>query len=153
MADIFDKWDNEINGAELMHDVEEVEKNGGNGTYDEVPHGTYIVQIDKMEIKATKKTGDPMLSVWFKISDGDQKGRLIFMNQILVSGLGIHTANQLLTSLDTGIEAHFDGSYKHYSEMVADIYEKVNGHMEFELEYGQTKKGFNTFKITNIYDI
>lgn len=60
MADLFDKWDKEIDTEGLQKDVEEAAKNGGN--FKEVPPDTYEVCVDKMELVASKK-GDPMVSI------------------------------------------------------------------------------------------
>ncbi|MDY4823226.1 MAG: DUF669 domain-containing protein, partial [Candidatus Onthovivens sp.] len=48
-----------------------LDENGGN--FEAVPHGTYEVEVNKMELKKSKK-GDPMLSIWFKIINGPHKG-------------------------------------------------------------------------------
>ena len=89
-----------------------------------VPHGTYEVEVNKMELKKSKK-GDPMLSIWFKIINGQHKGSLIFYNQVLTSGFGLHNANEMLRSLDSGVEVEFV-NFKQYYEMLLDIYESVN---------------------------
>ena len=63
---IFDKWDNEIDTKGLAEDIKNASEN--KQEFKEVPHGTYEVKVDKMEIKATQK-GDPMASIWFKIEE------------------------------------------------------------------------------------
>lgn len=152
MTNIYDKWDQEIDTEGLEEAVEELDKNGGQGGYDEVPHGIYEVKIDKMELKASKN-GDPMLSVWFKVLSGDYKNSLIFMNQVITRAFQIHIANEFLRSLDTSIDVHFDGKYSHYNETILDIFEEVNGKLEYELDYGENNKGFNTFKITDVFEV
>ena len=80
---IFDKWDKEVDVEGLAKDVAEAAENGGQTTYKEVPHGEYEVAIQQMELKPSSK-GDPMVSIWFKIvSDGEYKGSIIFMNQVI----------------------------------------------------------------------
>lgn len=149
---IFDKWNSSIDGKGLVEDVKEVEKNGGTGEYKEVPHGRYEVKIDKMELKESKK-GDPMLSVWFKILEGEFKGSYIFMNQVILQGFQIHVANEFLKSLQTSILVEFDGDYAHYNDVILDIMEEIDGKSEFALNYSQNKKGYNTFKIEEVYDV
>ena len=95
---IFAQWDKAVDIDGLNKDIKEAEQNSGGGNFKEVPHGQYEVSIEKMELKATKK-GDPMVSVWMKICDGDFKGSLIFMNQVITQGFQIHIVNEFLRSL------------------------------------------------------
>lgn len=145
---IFDKWNSNIDTEGLAKDVEEAEKNGG-GDYEDVPTGTYEVKIDKMELKLSKK-GDPMVTIWFKILEGDHKGSMIFMNQVITKGFQIHIVNELLRSLQTDVDVEFR-DYSQYHEMIMDVAEAIDG-LEFALDYGQTKKGFPTFKITEVFE-
>ena len=83
---IFDEFDANFDTAGLAKDAAEAAKNGN--TRREVPHGTYEVEINKLELGKSKK-GDPMFSCWFKILAGEYKGSLIFMNQIVTQGFQI----------------------------------------------------------------
>lgn len=145
---IFDKWNSSIDTEGLAKDVEEAAKNGG-GNYEEVPTGKYEVKIDKMELKESKKH-DPMVTVWFKILEGEHKGGMIFMNQVITQGFQIHIVNEFLRSLQTDIEVEFH-DYSQYNDLIMDINEAIDG-LEFALDYGQTKKGFPTFKITDVFE-
>jgi hypothetical protein len=42
-------------------------------------------------------------------------------------------------------------SYAQYAELLMDIHEAVADSFEYALDYGQTKKGFDTFEITEVY--
>ena len=75
---IWDKFDKMADLKSLAEDVKTAAENGG--SYKEVPFGDYEVAIDKLELTASK-AGDPMVSVWFKVVDGEFKGSRIFMNQ------------------------------------------------------------------------
>jgi hypothetical protein len=150
---IFDKWDKSIDTEGLAKDIEEAAKNGG-GTFKDVPHGLYEVAVDKMELKASKK-GDPMVSIWFKIvSDGEYKGQRLFYNQVITKGFQVHNANELLRSLaeecTDAPEIAFH-SYKQYADLIMDIHEAIDGKFEYALDYGENSKGYNTFKITEIF--
>lgn len=152
MADIFDKWNKEIDGEALKADTKEAEENGKQ--YEEVPYGTYEVKIEKIEIKecgSDRHKGEPMLSVWFKIIAGKRAGALIFMNQLITQGFQIHIANEFLKSLDTGVDVEFDGNFRHYNNMILDVFEGTQ-ELEYALEYAENKKGFSTYKITDVYD-
>ena len=147
---IFDKWDEQVDGVALAQDVMEAASND-RGEREEVPHGTYEVRIDKMELRESKK-GDPMFTCWFRVLEGAHKNSLIFMNQVITRGFQIHIVNEFMRSLQTGVEVGFDGSYAHYNDTVMDIHEAVDGKLEFALEYGQTDKGYDTFKVAEVFE-
>lgn len=147
--EIWDEFDEKIDTEGLKKDAEEAAKNGG-GDFKEVPQGTYEVEVNKLELKKSKK-GDPMLSIWFKILNGDHKGSLIFYNQVMSQGFGIHNANEMLRSLDSGVDVEFV-NFKKYHAMLLDVLEAVDGNLEYAIEYGQNNKGFNTYKIVDVFD-
>jgi hypothetical protein len=147
--EIWDEFDEKIDTEGLKKDAEEAAKNGA-GDFKEVPEGNYEVEVNKLELKKSKK-GDPMLSIWFKILDGECKGSIIFYNQVMSQGFGIHNANEMLRSLDSGIDIEFV-NFKKYHQMLLDVLEAVEGSLEYELKYGKNNKGFNTYEIVNVFD-
>lgn len=149
--DLFKKFDKTVDVEGLKKDVKEAEANGGNGDYPEVPAGEYEVKVIKLELVASKK-GDPMVSCWFEILAGEYKGSKIFMNQVVTQGFQIHSANIFLRSLDSGVEVEFD-TYSQYGEMLMDIHEAIDGKLEYVLNYGVNSKGYNTFEITEIFEV
>lgn len=147
MADIFDKWNKAVDLTGLKQDIEDAEKGGNN--YVDVPVGIYEVRLEKAELKASKK-GDPMVSMWFKILEGDYKGQRIFMNQLVTKGFQIHIVDDFLKSMETDLDIHFE-DYKQYSELLLDVAEACDKKLDFALEYGENK-GFKTFKIVSVFD-
>ena len=152
---IFDKWDESVDVEGLAKDVQEAAENG-TGNYKEVPHGNYEVSINKLELTSSKK-GDPMVTIWFKIvSDGEYKGSLIFMNQVVNQGFQIHIANEILRSLvaecNSVPEIEFK-NYKQYHELLMDIFEAIDDNFEFALAYKKGKKDFSTYEITDVYPL
>lgn len=145
---IFDKWNKAIDGKKLADDFKDIEENGGQ--FEDVPKGKYVVKIDKMELKESRNH-DPMFSAWFKITDGNHKNSLIFMNQLITKAFQIHIVCEFLRSLDTGIDINFDGNYEHFNNTILDVAEEAEK-CEFLLDYGETAKGYSTFKILEIYD-
>lgn len=146
----FSKFDKQVDLEGLKQDIMEAEENGG-GDFKEVPHGKYEVAITKLELTESKK-GDPMVSVWFKVTNGEYKSSLIFMNQVITQGFQIHIADEFLRSLETTVDVQFE-SYSQYAEMLADIFEEIEDKVEFVLDYGENKKGFNTFEITDSFEV
>lgn len=149
--DIFSAWDKEIDVEGLAADVKEAAENGS-GNYREVPHGNYEVEVNKLEMVASKK-GDPMVSIWFKIVSGEYTGSMIFMNQVITQGFQIHIVNEFLRKMTEEADApeiEFV-SYKQYSELLMDVFEAIDNNFEFALKYGKGKKDFSTYEITEVY--
>lgn len=152
MANIFDKWDKEIDTEGLANDVKEAAANGS-GEFKEVPHGDYEVAVHQMELKASSK-GNPMVSIWFKILDGDFKGSMIFYNQVITQGFQVHQANEMfrmmVSELEDAPEIEFK-SYKQYGNLIMDIFEAINENFEYVLSYKKGKKDFSTYEIKEVF--
>jgi hypothetical protein len=153
--DMFSKWDKEIDIDGLNEDVKAAANGGGN--YKEVPHGNYEVAVHQMELKESKK-GKPMVSIWFKIvSDGEYKGSMIFYNQVIDNGTGLHINNEMLRKMvsEMGTDAPVIElkSFEQYSELLMDIYEAVADNFEYGLKYTANKKNkdFSDFEITDVF--
>lgn len=144
----FSKFDKVVDIEGLKKDVVAVAD--GQGDFKEVPHGTYEVSIDKLELVESKK-GDPMVTCWFKILEGEYKGQRIFMNQVVTQGFQIHIVDEFLESLESGVEVKFE-SFTQYSEMLLDIHEAIDNNLEYAVKYGENK-GFNTFEIVDVYEL
>ena len=142
MAINWEDFDKDVDIENLEKDVEKASTGDFSG--EDVPYGKYEVRINKLELTQSKK-GDPMLSVWFQIINGNQKDRFIFMNQVVLQGFQIHTANEFLRSLQTDENVEFKG-YAKYNILILIIYEKIMNN-EYELDYQENKKGNKTFKI------
>ncbi len=150
MANIWKKFDEAIDTKGLADDVKEAAVNG-TGSFKEVPHGEYEVEVNKMELIASKK-GDPMVSIWFKVVSGEYKGSLIFFNQVITQGFQIHIVNELLRSMDTDLDIEFE-TYKQYGSLIMDIAEAIDGRLEFALKYSKGNKGFSTYEITEVFEV
>lgn len=147
MASIFEKWNNQIDTKDLASKVKEAA--GNNTRRENVPYGNYVVRIEKMELKESKK-GDPMFSAWFKIREGEHKDRFIFMNQIVLQAFQIHIVNEFLRSLDTAVDIDFE-NYTQWNNMILDVHE-ATAKCEFEISYYE-EKGYDAFQINEVYDI
>lgn len=153
----FEKFDSMVDLDGLKKDVADAETNVS-GSYVDVPHGVYEVAVEKLELVETKKTGKPMVTCWMKVvSDGEYKGQRIFMNQVVDQGFKIHIANEFVRSLlptDHKLRNSIKfESYSQYSELLMDVAEAIDGAFEYGLDYGQNNKGFDTFAITDIFDV
>ena len=149
---IFDKWDKKVDSKALSEDVQEVEKNGGVGEYEEVPTGKYEVNIEKMEIKETKN-GDPMFSCWMRILAGEFENKLLFYNQVITKGFQIALVNKFLRSLETGIDVDSFVGYREYNNLIMDIHEAIDdAGLEYMIEYSKNKKGYPIYTIKEVFE-
>lgn len=152
MGTIFDKWNKSIDTEGLQKDIAEADQQNGSGDYKEVPDGTYEVKIEKIELKASSK-GDPMVSMWFRILSGDFKNSMIFMNQVITQGFQISQLNRFLKSLQAVDDDQIEfKDYSQYNDLLMDIFEEVDGTLEFLLNYGTNKKGYHTYRIEDVYE-
>ncbi len=147
---LWDKFDKTVDTEGLAADIKEAAENGAN--YREVPHGVYEVEVNKMELIESKK-GDPMVTIWFKVVDGEYKGCLIFMNQVITRGFQIHICNEILRQMTAelnGFNIEFK-TYKQYGELLMDVREAIDSKFEFKLDFDEGKKGFSTYSVDEIY--
>lgn len=143
---LWDKFDKQID----VNGLKEDEQNSSSGSFREVPHGNYEVKIEKLELVESSK-GDPMVSIWFRILSGDFENSMIFYNQVINKGFGLHKANEFLRSLDSGIEVEFK-SFRQYGELLMDIREAIDGKLEYNLAYTEGKKGFSNYEIEEVFE-
>lgn len=157
---IFDKYAKTIDAKELAASQKEITENAsGDGNYKEIPVGKYEVEVNKMECKLTKETKKPMVSIWFKILEGDFENSFIFYNGVLGEDWMRHRVVKLLSSLlnDTTHEAEINlilksGNVAEINDFVMDIHEEIDGKFEYLLDYG-IRKGFNTYNIEKVYTL
>lgn len=147
----FSKFDNQINKSQLEAQMKEAQEN--EGSYREIPEGSYKVKLEKMELKATKD-GRPMFSVMMRIVDGEFKKSCLFMNRVIYGtkndGNMINSVIGWLKSLDTEEEVVFK-NYSDFSELILDIYEELSSVCEYQVEYDPN--AFNSIKITDVFDV
>ncbi len=146
---IWEEFDEKIDTEGLAKDVEEA---AAGGDFKEVPHGTYEVEVNKLELKKSKK-GDPMLSIWFKVLTGEQKGGIVFYNQVLTTGFGIHNACEMLRSLDSGIDIKFT-NFGAFHNTLLDVIEAITDNLEYALKYSANAKNsnFNDYEIVDVFE-
>lgn len=148
MANVWEKFDKAIDTKALKDDVKAAQDN--TQEYRDVPKGHYEVKMEKLEL-VESKTGKPMMACWMKILGGEYKGQLIFYNQVVHVGFGIHKATEFLRSLESGIEVQFE-SYKQFYELLLNILEAIEGKFEYEVDYGEDKKGYGTYVIKEVFE-
>ena len=143
----YDQFDREFDLEGLKNDLVDAE----NGKSDEeTPVGVYEVKITKLEM--TKSKADkPMVACWFKIVAGERKDQMIFMNQVISSGFGLHKCNQFLRTL-SDIPVTFE-SFKQYAVLLEDIMGEINGKYEYQLNYSKNKKDYPEYNIEKVFKV
>lgn len=152
----FEKFDAMVDLEGLKADIAAASDGSNSGERKEVPHGTYEVAIEKLELTTTKTSGKPMVTCWFRVlSEGEYLGQMIFMNQVVSKGFQIHLANEFLKSIADAPDAPkvtFE-SFSQYAQLIMDIAEYIDGRFEYALHYGENTKGYDTFEIEEIFEL
>ena len=148
MGNLWEKFDKAIDTEGLKKDVEAAA--AGKSDFPDIPVGKYEVKVVLMELTESKK-GAPMLTIRFKILTGEYENSLIFYNQVLSTGFGIHNADVMMKSLGTEIEIKFV-NFKQYNDLILDVAEAIEDKLEYGLDYTKNAKGYNVYKITDIFE-
>jgi len=154
----WDKFDKQVDVEALEEDVKEVEENGGGG-FAEIPDGEFEVAVEKMELTQSKK-GDPMLTIWFEILEGEFEGQRIFYNRVMqpqnerAFGLQVHQNNEMLRALwdCEKDDVKFTG-FADYADLVLDIHEDIDDKFEYLLEKSTNDSGYDEYKILEVYEV
>ena len=145
----FSAWNAAIDAEKFKKELAELKERSKE--HEEVPPGEYVVKIEKMELRESK-AGNPMVSMQFRIMEGDRAKQCIFYNQTIKEPFQIHLANQFLNSLhDSKIKVEFDGNYENYNNAILGLHEKCEK-LEYTLVLGKNQKGYNTYRIKEIWE-
>lgn len=154
MAIDFSVFDNKVDLDALQKEVDEAKDN----EFEDVPDGTYIVGIEKMEIKLTKAGDKLMFAAQFKIKEGEYANRLVFFNRVIsgntsakwTDAKAIKSVITWLEKLETEIVPEFI-NYEDFADCILDIFQEVQGTVELEVDY----KGdaFNPVTIKEVFDL
>lgn len=153
---LFEDFDKQFDTKALAEEEKKAAENDFSNM-PEVPDGAYTMKIDKMELKASKK-GKPMVSIQFRITTGQYKNRVLFYNQVIEKGFGLHKANELLESMDLdcvddAISAHGKPfvSFSQYGQLILDAYEEIDtNHLTYDIRYETDSKGFHSFEVLSV---
>lgn len=148
MAVDFSKIDEAVDLKGLQKDVEDSKNN-----FSDVPKGTYIVSIEKMEVGETKDHR-PMFKMQCKIKEGEYKNRNLSLNRVIYGtkndGSMIQSVITMLDKLQTATIPEFTG-YNNFVTNVLDIFQEVQGKVELEVDYDAD--AFNSISIKEVFDI
>ena len=128
----FDKWNDEFGGADAVAETKQAQEMQKD--FEDVPDGTYICKLEKMEL-GESKAGKPMIKGMFRVTKGSNAKRCIFINQCVTRGYPMAKGIEFLNSLKVfdRSEVEFNGNYMDFNDLVLDIAENAEG-MTFEVK-------------------
>lgn len=165
---ILNKYKEQIDPEILKASEEEM---NSSGDFPKIPHDIYVVEIDSLvkqdgtvvqegvENRKSKK-GDMMISIVFKILEGEFEGQVIFYNK-LYNTLDFmrHQNAELLADLinQKAAKAIINEILKSdnqddIDELCQEVLEATEKY-EYTLDYNINKKGYDTYKITEVFDV
>lgn len=154
----FDKFDKMIDNEELKQQMEAAPE------FDDVPKGTYMAVIDKMEIKETKNKDKLMFAVQLGITETidapkKQDKRKLFFNRVICGnktterwndGVAIKGVISWVEKLlDEGDTIEFK-NYSQFAEEILDIYQDICPAIALKIEYDPD--AFNPVTIIEVFD-
>lgn len=154
----FNRFDNMVNQDELKKQMEAAPE------YDDVPKGTYMVAIEKMEVKPTKAGDKLMFAVQMGITETleapkKQDKRKVFFNRVVCGnktserwndGVAIKGVISWIEKLlDEGDTIEFK-NYSQFADEVLDIYQDVCPNIELKIDYDPD--AFNPVTIVEVFD-
>lgn len=160
MAVDFSKFDEAVNSDELKKEINEAPEQ----EFDEVSAGRYIVAIESMEVKPTKKGDKLMFAVGARIKETveapkKQDNRCIFFNRVISGNRSTEKWNDgraikgVLTWLSEIVD--HDVEFKSYSNFAAEVEsifkDEVEDAIEIEIDYDP--EAFNPISIVEVYDV
>lgn len=154
----FNKFDQMVNQKEIKKQMDAAPE------FDDVPAGTYIVNIDKMEVKPTKAQDKLMFAVQLGITETieapkKQDKRKVFFNRVICGnkvtdkwndGVAIKGVISWVEKLlDDGDELEFS-NYTQFAEEILDIYQDICPQIALKINYDP--EAFNPVTIVEVFD-
>ena len=158
MSSIFEKYSSKINSEELAASQKEIKDNASGTDRPEIPAGKYEVKVDNIEAKTSSK-GNPMVSIQFRILAGKFEKSCIFYNGVFHEDWMRHRVAKMLSDLIADgdntamVNLILKGSLSEVNNFCMDVAEDISGKkLEYLLDYGVDKKGYQTYKIAEVYE-
>lgn len=148
---IWEKFDTNTDLAGFEEDVKAAESKGGD--FEDLPYGKYEVALDNIELKPTKKTGAPMIVSVFKVVEGQHKGRLIWVNQVVDTGMKMSIGLRFINAMKPEDKVAFskEGGMSQLSDDLQGAAAFIKDNHEFVLEFYQNDKGYDQYDIKEVF--
>lgn len=155
----FSKFDKLVNNDEIKKQMDAAPE------YDDVPAGTYIVEIKNMEVKPTKAGDKLMFSTSFQIIETidapkKQDKRYIFFNRVICGNKTTEKWNdgRAIKGVISWLDHFYDEgcgiefkSYSQFSEDVLEIFQEIGNTIQVKVDY--SPDDFNPIEIIDVYDV
>lgn len=148
MAIDFSKWNEEFGGKDALEDLKKAKEN----EYTELPEGTYVCKMEKLELGESKK-GQPMIKAQFRISEGEHKKQCLFYNQVFTRGFPQHKGLEFLRSLQLldDADVDFDGNFETFNDLLLDLAEVAEeDSVTFEIKKSQDGE-YTRLEVTDVF--
>ena len=157
MAIDFKEWNKKFGGEEAKKALQAAEQN--NQEFTELPDGTYICKLEKLELAEAKNSGKPMIKGQFRILEGEHKKQCLFYNHVFCrgangSGYPIKLGLDFLRSLEIydAADIDFNGDYADFADLLLDMAEEAEAAaMRFEVQKS-TDGDYSRLKITDVIE-
>lgn len=149
----FTSFNEKTDMAGLMQDLANAES-GNSGDFPDIPHGKYEVSIDTLQLTVSKK-GSLMMKCQMRIKGGQYNKCCLFYNQAVANGKGLHDALEFLRDLDVveRDDVKFAGDFNKLRDLINTIRDEIEKtNLTYGIEYGENDKGFDTYKITDVFE-
>ena len=148
MNNIWEKFDSMMDLDGLKQDIKAAAER--NTERVEVPDGQYECSVEKLEI-GESKNGNPKVSIWFRIIAGEFNNSMLFMNQTIHIGYGLHNVKKILADMDTGLPIDFQ-SFTQFAGLIKSVGEAIKTQkLEYAVKYTTTKNDFKNFEIVEVF--
>ncbi len=135
---IFDKFEKSFDNEGIVKELEEMKKGQRDNQYKDVPFGIYEVSVHTLEPRIAKSSGLPMLTIAFKVLEGEYKGSLIWQNISLGTTRMIGNAIRILEMLTSESKEDLEVKYKtitQFENLMLDVFESIDTNFEYLYQY------------------
>lgn len=156
MGNQYEEWNKKFGGEEAKKALQEAEQN--NQEFTELPDGTYICKLEKLELAAAK-SGKPMIKGQFRIMEGEHRKQCLFYNHVFCrggngSGYPIKLGLDFLRSLQVfdATDIDFNGDYADFANLLLDMAEEAEAaNMRFEIKKSMDRD-YSRLEITDVIE-
>lgn len=154
----FSKFDQLVNQNDIKKQMEAAPE------FDDVPKGTYICNIDKMEVKETKAKDKLMFAVQLGIIETvdapkKQDKRKLFFNRVIYGNKTTDRWNDgvAIKGVISWVEKFLDGddtlvfkNYSQFADEILDIFQDICPNISIQVKYDPD--AFNPITIEDVFD-
>ena len=153
MTNIWEQFDNNTDLEAIEKGFKEAENQSSD--FEDLPYGKYEVALENIELKQTKEHKKPMITSVFKVIDGNHKGRLIWNNQVVNSGLTMNIGLKFINDMKPDEKVSFSKSTG-YTQLDKDLKNaaiNIKNSKEFVLEFFKNDRGYDQYTIETVFEL